>query len=54
MGKMRNAFRILTRKPEEETPLKRPRHKWENNIEMDLKERECKNSKSIVTKPSSF
>jgi hypothetical protein len=37
MGEMRNACRILGRKPEERT-LWRPRHRWENNIKMDLKE----------------
>jgi hypothetical protein len=25
-------------KPEEERPLGRPRHRWEDNIEMDLQE----------------
>jgi hypothetical protein len=29
----------LVGKPEGKTPLGRPRHKWENNIEIELKER---------------
>jgi hypothetical protein len=31
-----NAYRILVRKPEEKRPLGRPRHRWEDNIKMDL------------------
>jgi hypothetical protein len=38
-GEKRNAYRILTRKPEEKRPLGRPRRRWVNNIKMDLKER---------------
>jgi hypothetical protein len=34
----RNAFSILVGKPEEKTPLGRARHRWEDNIRMDLKE----------------
>jgi hypothetical protein len=33
-GDMRNAYRIVSRKPEVQIQLKRPRHKWENNIKM--------------------
>jgi hypothetical protein len=33
-----NTYRPLVRKPEEENPLRRPRHKWENNIKRDFKE----------------
>jgi hypothetical protein len=33
---MRNAHRILVRKPEGRTPLGRPRRRWEGNIRMDL------------------
>jgi hypothetical protein len=40
MGKKRNAYRILLRKPEGKRPLGRPRHRWEDNIRMDLRERE--------------
>jgi hypothetical protein len=38
MGDMRNAYRILVRKPEGDRLLRRPRHRWEDNIRMDLKE----------------
>jgi hypothetical protein len=33
-----NAYRILVRKPEEKTALGRLRHRWVNNIKMDLRE----------------
>jgi hypothetical protein len=38
MGEMRNACKILAGKPEEKRPLRRPRHRWEVNIRMDLRE----------------
>jgi hypothetical protein len=38
MGWMRNAYKISVRKPEEKRPLGRPRHRWEDNIIMGLKE----------------
>jgi hypothetical protein len=38
MTEMRNAHRILIRKPEGKGPLGRPRLRWEVNIEMELKE----------------
>jgi hypothetical protein len=38
---VRNAYAVLVGKPEEKRPLGRPRHRWENNIEMDLKEIGC-------------
>jgi hypothetical protein len=34
----RNAYQILITKPEGKRPLERPRHKWVDNIKMDLKE----------------
>jgi hypothetical protein len=34
----RNAYRILVGKPEGKRPLGRLRHRWEDNIEMDLRE----------------
>ena len=34
----RSAFKILTRKPTGKRPLGRPRHRWENNIRIDLEE----------------
>jgi hypothetical protein len=32
----RGAYGILLGKPEGSIPLERPRHKWEDNIKMDL------------------
>jgi hypothetical protein len=33
-----NAYRILLGEPEGKRPLERPRHRWEDNIKMDLGE----------------
>jgi hypothetical protein len=38
MGETRNAYRILVGKPEEKRPLGRPRHRWVDNIKIDLRE----------------
>jgi hypothetical protein len=38
MGKKMSAYRILVAKPEGKRPLGRPRHRWEDNIRMDLRE----------------
>jgi hypothetical protein len=38
MGKKRSAYRILVGKPEGKRPLGRPRRRWVNNIEIDLRE----------------
>jgi hypothetical protein len=38
MGERRNAYRRLVGKPEERRPLGRPRRKWVDSIEMDLRE----------------
>ena len=40
MEKSRSAFIILTGKPRGKRPLERPRHRWEDNIRMDLEGRE--------------
>ncbi|PNF30021.1 hypothetical protein B7P43_G05842, partial [Cryptotermes secundus] len=37
-GEKRNAYRILVGKPEGKRPLGRPRHRWVDNIKMDLRE----------------
>jgi hypothetical protein len=37
MGAERNAYRILVRKAEGRRLLGRPRHRWDNNIKMDLR-----------------
>jgi len=34
----RGAYRVLVGKPEGKRPLGRPRHRWEDNIKMDLQE----------------
>jgi hypothetical protein len=38
MGEKRNAYRLLVGKPEGRRPLGRPRHRWLDNIRMDLVE----------------
>jgi len=41
MAEWRGMYRVLVGKPEGKRPLGRPRHKWEDNIKMDLKEVGC-------------
>ena len=41
MGERRAAYRVLVGKPEGKKPVGRPRHRWENNIKMDLQEVGC-------------
>ena len=38
MGEDRGVHRVLVGKPEGKSPLGRPRHRWEDNIKMDLEE----------------
>jgi hypothetical protein len=38
MGQKRNVYMILVGKPEGKRPLGRPRHRWVDDIEMDLTE----------------
>jgi hypothetical protein len=38
MGEKRNVYRLLVGKPEGKRPLERPRHRWVDNIAMDLAE----------------
>jgi hypothetical protein len=38
MGEKRNAYRLLVGKPEGKRPLGRPRHRWVDNIRIDLLE----------------
>jgi hypothetical protein len=38
MGEERGMCRVLVGKPEGKWPLRRPRHRWEDNIKMDLQE----------------
>jgi hypothetical protein len=36
MGEGRGVYRVLVVKPEGRRPLGKPRHRWEDNIRMDL------------------
>jgi hypothetical protein len=36
MGEVRGAYNILVGRPERRRPLGRPRHRWEDNIKIDL------------------
>ena len=38
MEEGRSVFKFVTGKPKGKRPLRRPRHRWEDNIKMDLKE----------------
>jgi hypothetical protein len=39
MGVKKNPYRIVVGNPEGKRPLRRPRHRWEDNIKLDLRER---------------
>jgi len=41
MGEEREVYRVLVGKPEGKRPLGRPRHRWVDNIRMDLQEVGC-------------
>jgi hypothetical protein len=38
MSNSRGTYRVLVGRPEGMRPLGRPRHRWDDNIEMDLQE----------------
>ena len=38
VGERRGLYRVLVGRPEGKRPLGRPRHRWEDNIKMDLQE----------------
>jgi hypothetical protein len=38
LRKLGDAYEILIRKPDRKRPLRRPMHKWEDRIRMDLME----------------
>jgi hypothetical protein len=40
-GERRSVYRVLVGKPEGKRPLGRTRHRWEENIKMDLQEVRC-------------
>ena len=41
MGKRRGVYRVLVGKPEGKRTLGRHKHRWEDNIKMDLQEVGC-------------
>jgi hypothetical protein len=41
MGEERGVYRVLVGKPEGKRPLGRLRHRWEDNIGLDLQEVGC-------------
>jgi len=41
MGERRGVYRVLMGRPEGKRPLGRPRHRWEDNIKMDLQDLGC-------------
>jgi hypothetical protein len=41
MGERSGVYRVLVGKPEGIRPLGRPRHRWEDNMKMDLQEVGC-------------
>jgi len=41
MGERRSVYQVLVGKSEGKRPLGRPRHRWEDNIKIDLQEVEC-------------
>jgi len=41
MGERGGLYRVLVGKPEGKRPLVRPRHRWEQNIKVDLQEVGC-------------
>jgi len=38
MGERRGVYSVFVEKPERKRPLGRPKHRWEDNIKMDLQE----------------
>jgi hypothetical protein len=46
-GEKRRAYRVLAGRPEGRRPLRRPRHRWEDNIKVDLQDVECEGMKWI-------
>jgi hypothetical protein len=41
MGEGKGVYRVLVWKPERKRPRWKPRHRWENNIKIDLQEVGC-------------
>jgi hypothetical protein len=38
MGGIRSTYKILVRKPEGKRPLRIPRHRWEDNVRINVRE----------------
>jgi hypothetical protein len=47
-GERRAAYRILLQKPERKNTLGRPRHRWEDNIKIDLMMTDLEGPKHVV------
>jgi hypothetical protein len=45
MKQMRNACRVLNEYSQGKRPLGRGKHKWENSIKMNIRERVCEDIK---------
>lgn len=41
IGYMRNAYKVSVGKPEGKRTFRKPRYRWEYNIEIDVREIEC-------------
>jgi hypothetical protein len=41
MGERRAVYMILARKPKGNRPFERPRHRWKDNIKIDVQEVGC-------------
>jgi hypothetical protein len=41
LGERRGVYRVLVGKPEGKRPVGRPRHRWEDNIKIDVEEVGC-------------
>jgi len=41
MEENRTSYKVLVGKPDGKKPLGRPKHRWEDNIKMDLQEVGC-------------
>jgi hypothetical protein len=38
MGEGKSVYRVLVGRPKGKRPLRKPRHRWEDNIKMNLRE----------------
>ena len=41
MGERKGVYKVVVGKPEGQRPLGRPRHRWEDNIKIDLQAVGC-------------